>query len=108
MRATRPTAPAVLASLAALGVALATATQCLWVRGAILLLAFFAAAAPALILAMTGRLRPCRYELWGRYGGRPVRLFVTDDERVYGQVTRALRRAREAYADLLPLGQGAR
>jgi len=94
--------------LAALGVALATGTQSGWVRGAILLLALLAAAAPALILAVTGRLRPCHYEIWGRYGGRPVRLFVTDDQRVFGQVTRALRRAREAYLDLLPLGQDAR
>ncbi|MEU8219540.1 DUF6232 family protein [Micromonospora taraxaci] len=47
-------------------------------------------------LAMVGdRWRPPPYELWGWYRGAEVLLFSADDERQFGQVTRALLRARE-------------
>ncbi|SCL39142.1 hypothetical protein GA0070624_6463 [Micromonospora rhizosphaerae] len=49
-----------------------------------------------LVFALVGdRWRPPAYELWGRYRGAEVLLFSSDDERQFGQVTRALRRARE-------------
>ncbi|ROT32624.1 hypothetical protein EF879_12830 [Micromonospora sp. HM5-17] len=48
-------------------------------------------------LAVAGhRWRPPAYELWGRYRGSMILLFSTDQERQFGQVTRALIRAREA------------
>ncbi len=48
-------------------------------------------------LAVVGhRWRPPAYELWGRYQGTMVLLFSSDHERQFGQVTRALIRAREA------------
>ena len=48
-------------------------------------------------LALVGhRWRPPAYELWGRYKGSTVLLFSSDHERQFGQVTRALIRAREA------------
>ncbi|SDX91326.1 hypothetical protein SAMN05444365_10146 [Micromonospora pattaloongensis] len=47
-------------------------------------------------LAWAGhRLRPRSYELWGYYHGLNTLLFSTDEERQYGQVTRALLRAQE-------------
>lgn len=49
-----------------------------------------------LLLAVIGNwLRPPSYELWGRYQGVDVLLFSCDQERQFGQVTRALVRARE-------------
>ncbi|MFU8873489.1 DUF6232 family protein [Micromonospora sp. SL4-19] len=49
-----------------------------------------------LLLALIGdRWRPPAYELWGRYRGAEVLLFSSDDERQFGQVKRALQRARE-------------
>lgn len=48
------------------------------------------------LLALAGhRWRPPGYELWGRHRGTEVLLFSSDDERQFGQVTRALLRARE-------------
>ncbi|MFV2020268.1 DUF6232 family protein [Micromonospora sp. LOL_023] len=41
------------------------------------------------------RLRPRPFELWGRHEGLMVILFSTDEERQYGQVSRAVMRARE-------------
>lgn len=41
------------------------------------------------------KVRPRSYELWGRHEGLLVLLFSTDEERQYGQVSRALMRARE-------------
>ncbi|MEU7755381.1 DUF6232 family protein [Micromonospora sp. NPDC049101] len=47
-------------------------------------------------LALAGdRWRPPPHELWGWYGGAETLLFSADDERQFGQVTRALLRARE-------------
>lgn len=54
-----------------------------------------AAFVPIVLSAIGQRFRPRSFELWGEYQGRMVLLFSTDDERQYGQVTRALMRARE-------------
>lgn len=55
-----------------------------------------AALVPVVLAAVGHRWRPPAYELWGRYRGATVLLFSTDQERQFGQVTRALIRAREA------------
>jgi hypothetical protein len=51
---------------------------------------------PWLLAWLCMRHWPSRYELWARYGGRSVIMFSTTDERQFGQVARALRRAIEA------------
>jgi hypothetical protein len=55
-----------------------------------------AALLPVLLALLGSRLRPPDYELWGRYEGQTVLLFSSDHEREFGQVSRALLRAREA------------
>lgn len=50
---------------------------------------------PVLVALVGDRWRPPAYELWGRRRGERVLLFSSDDERQFGQVSRALRRARE-------------
>ncbi|MFG1775734.1 DUF6232 family protein [Micromonospora sp. NPDC049051] len=50
---------------------------------------------PVVVALVGDRWRPPAYELWGRRGGERVLLFSSDDERQFGQVSRALRRARE-------------
>jgi Family of unknown function (DUF6232) len=56
------------------------------------------------VLAWVGhRLRPRSYELWAEYRGVTTQLFYSDSEREYGQVCRALVRAREM-ARLGPAG----
>jgi hypothetical protein len=50
---------------------------------------------PLLLALVSDRWRPPAYELWGRCRGTEVLLFSSDDERQFGQVTRALQRARE-------------
>ncbi len=86
------TAVVVLSAIGALMVASSTG-------GAIQLSAVPALGAALLvpvILAWLGhRLRPRPYELWAEYRGTTVRLFYSDSEREYGQVCRALVRARE-------------
>ncbi|WP_331212487.1 DUF6232 family protein [Plantactinospora sonchi] len=54
-----------------------------------------AAFLPVGLAAAGHRWRPPAYELWGRYRGSVVLLFSSDQEREFGQVTRALIRARE-------------
>lgn len=54
-----------------------------------------AAFVPVLIAAIGQRLRPRAFELWAQYQGQQVLVFSSDHERQYGQVTRALLRARE-------------
>jgi hypothetical protein len=59
-------------------------------------LALGAAAFLPVLLAFLGQwLRPPAYELWGRYRGEMILLFSSDQERQFGQLTRALRRAQE-------------
>jgi hypothetical protein len=50
---------------------------------------------PLLLVLAADRWRPPAYELWGRYQGAEVLLLSSDDERQFGQVARALQRARE-------------
>jgi uncharacterized protein DUF6232 len=51
--------------------------------------------APFVLAAFGERLRPRPYELWADYYGITVRIFFSDSEQQYGQVTRALIRAKE-------------
>ncbi|WP_433283092.1 DUF6232 family protein [Micromonospora sp. CA-244673] len=50
---------------------------------------------PLLLVLIGDRWRPPSHELWGRVRGTEVLLFSSDNERQFGQVTRALLRARE-------------
>ncbi|GGM48051.1 hypothetical protein GCM10011608_36020 [Micromonospora sonchi] len=50
---------------------------------------------PVLLAVAGDRWRPPPHELWGRRGDAEELLFSSDDEQQFGQVTRALRRARE-------------
>ncbi|MEV6695266.1 DUF6232 family protein [Micromonospora sp. NPDC051196] len=52
---------------------------------------------PVLLAAAGDRWRPPAYELWGQRGDVTELLFSSDDERQFGQVSRALRRAREIH-----------
>ncbi|HEX5594900.1 MAG TPA: DUF6232 family protein [Micromonosporaceae bacterium] len=54
-----------------------------------------AAFVPVLIALIGQRLRPRAFELWAQYQGRATLVFSSDDERQYGQVSRALLRAQE-------------
>ncbi|WP_246278101.1 DUF6232 family protein [Phytohabitans rumicis] len=51
---------------------------------------------PFVVATLGHRLRPRAFELWGEFRGMTVLLFSSDEERQYGQVTRALVRAQEA------------
>ena len=51
--------------------------------------------APFLLAVVGDRVWPRTWELWADYYGITVRLLVTDSELQYGQVTRALLRAKE-------------
>ncbi|MDG4805087.1 DUF6232 family protein [Micromonospora sp. WMMD980] len=53
---------------------------------------------PLLLVLAGDRWRPPAHELWGRIRSTEVLLFSSDDERQFGQVSRALRRAREGAA----------
>ncbi|MGC5030433.1 DUF6232 family protein [Micromonospora sp. DT229] len=52
---------------------------------------------PVLVAAAGDRWRPPAYELWGQRAGATELLFASDDEHQFGQVSRALRRAREIH-----------
>lgn len=54
-----------------------------------------AAFVPVLLASVGQRMRPRAFELWAQYRGQAVLVFSSDHEREYGQVTRALIRARE-------------
>jgi hypothetical protein len=56
-----------------------------------------AVAVPTLVVLYAGHRARRSHELWGEYHGRTVLLFTSTDEREFGQVTRALLRAREAH-----------
>lgn len=51
---------------------------------------------PVVVAIVSSRRWPPRRELQARYRGRETVLFTTHDEREFGQVTRAVRRAVEA------------
>jgi hypothetical protein len=55
-----------------------------------------AAVVPTLVVLLAGRRARRSHELWGDYLGATTLLFASTDEREFGQVTRALLRAREA------------
>jgi hypothetical protein len=57
--------------------------------------AVVATAALTALPAVLGRALHRPYEIWARYEGTAVLLFVTEDPEQYGQVARALVRARE-------------
>jgi hypothetical protein len=84
------------AVLGAIGLALAFATDLDRVGPVVYLLLGAGAFVPIMLVLLGQRLRPQPYELWGDYRGVTVALFSSDDERQYGQVTRALLRAMEA------------
>jgi hypothetical protein len=50
---------------------------------------------PVVLAWMGYKLRPRPFELWAEYRGMTIQLFYSDSEREYGQVCRALVRARE-------------
>ncbi|GIG93180.1 hypothetical protein Pen02_81160 [Plantactinospora endophytica] len=85
------------ATVMALAVALAFAATLTWrgLGGIVGAGLGGAATFVALGAVLMRRRRPRTYELWGMYRCRTVLLFVTADERRFGQVARALIRARE-------------
>jgi hypothetical protein len=75
---------------------IAVATLPLWRVSPLLALALVAVGLPATVIgAAFWRLRPQRWELRATYRGRDVKLYTSTDERVFNQVSRALRRAIE-------------
>lgn len=54
-------------------------------------------AAITAIPAALGRVLRRPYEIWAEFHGAEVRLFATEDREQYGQVARALVRARESH-----------
>jgi hypothetical protein len=84
------------AVLAAIGIALGLTDDVTHLSPAVYLALGGAAFVPITAAALGQRLRPRPYELWGDYRGMTVLLFSSDEERQYGQVTRALLRAQEA------------
>ena len=81
--------------LAGVGVALGYGGALYRLSAATYLIMAVAVLLPLALAALGNRLRPPNYELWGRYQGLNVLLFSCDQERQFGQVTRALLRARE-------------
>ncbi|MET8147343.1 DUF6232 family protein [Actinoplanes sp. NPDC049668] len=75
---------------------IALATWPLWRAAPLLALAVIALGLPATAAAaMFWRLRPQRWELRATYRGTEVTLYTSADERVFNQVSRALRRSME-------------
>jgi uncharacterized protein DUF6232 len=84
------------AVLGAVGLALAY-TGDLGGQGPVVYLLLGAAAlVPIALVSARRRLRPRPWELWGDFRGVTMLLFSSDQERQFGQVTRALLRAQEA------------
>lgn len=63
---------------------------------------FVAVLVPCLVAVACAKRWPARRVLRARYHGRTVVLFSTRDEREFGQVSRAVHRAREAVGRELP------
>jgi len=77
-------------------VIIAMAAWPLWMASPSLALALIALGVPATVVAAAfWRLRPQRWELRATYRGADVELYTSADERVFNQVSRALRRAIE-------------
>lgn len=81
--------------LAGMGVVLGFTSEVTQIDALTYLALGVAALVPVTVALLGQRLRPPHFELWGRYRGMTVLLFSSDDERQYGQVTRALVRAQE-------------
>ncbi|GAB3152188.1 hypothetical protein GCM10027290_42500 [Micromonospora sonneratiae] len=81
--------------LAGIGVALGYTGGLYHLTAAAYLTLGVAALVPVLLAIIGHRWRPPAYELWGNYRGMTMLLFSSDQEREFGQVTRALLRARE-------------
>lgn len=64
--------------------------------GAALAAAVAATAAATFLPSALASVLRRPYEIWAEYEGRPVCLFVTFDKEQFGQVSRALLRARES------------
>ena len=60
------------------------------------LLSMLALLIPCLVGVVCAQRWPAQYELLARYRGGQVTLFTSRDEREFGQVARAVRRAMEA------------
>ena len=84
------------ALLAVVGVAMSFTGALTRVGPAVFLFLGAAAFVPIALVSFGRRMRPRAYELWGDYRGMTVLLFSSDEQRQYGQVTRALLRAQEA------------
>lgn len=85
-----------VAVLAVVGVTLGATGDFARLDPAVYLALGAAAFVPIALVGIGRRLRPRPWELWGDFRGRTVMLFSSDDERQYGQVTRAIVRAQEA------------
>jgi hypothetical protein len=83
--------------LVAIGITLGMTTELNHLSAQAYLALTAVAFVPFLVATIGHRLRPRAYELWGEFRGMTVLLFSSDEERQYGQVTRALLRAQEAY-----------
>jgi hypothetical protein len=72
-----------------------------WTRGIgiALVATFVATAAITALPSVIGRFLHRPFQIWARYRGTPVLLFETEDREQYGQVARALIRAREMNRD---------
>jgi Family of unknown function (DUF6232) len=96
-----PRHPLITRSLAVSGVVVAAVGVALATTGAHPATAATYAAAGAVVLvpltmaAVSHRMRPRHFELWADYRGIATRLLVSDSERQYNQICRALVRARE-------------
>jgi transcriptional regulator with XRE-family HTH domain len=84
------------AHVAAAALVLVAATWTLLNTPAAWVLGFLAVALPGSFAAFTMRSRPRRWELRANYRGLEVVLYASSDVRVFNQVARALRGAREA------------
>ncbi|BCB81906.1 hypothetical protein GCM10022251_51690 [Phytohabitans flavus] len=83
--------------LAAIGITLGMTTELNHLSAQTYLALTAVAFVPFLVATIGHRLRPRAYELWGQFRGMTVLLFSSDEQRQYGQVTRALLRAQEAH-----------
>ncbi|WP_178134959.1 DUF6232 family protein [Phytohabitans houttuyneae] len=83
--------------LATIGITLGMTTELNHLSAQTYLALTAVAFVPFLVATIGHRLRPRAFELWGEFRGMTVLLFSSDEERQYGQVTRALLRAQEAY-----------
>jgi hypothetical protein len=82
--------------LAGIGITLGLTTELNHLSAQTYLALTAVAFVPFLVATIGHRMRPRAYELWGEFRGLTILLFSSDEERQYGQVTRALVRAQEA------------